>query len=505
MNLTPELRQIEKEIEGYARGYGLDFYRTIFEVLDYKQINEVASYDGFPVRYPHWHFGMNFERMSRSSEYGLHKIYEMVINNNPCYAYLLEGNALVDQKTVIAHVFAHCDFFKNNIWFSKTNRNMIDEIANHSSRIRTYIDRYGLEEVEDFLDTCISLENLVNYHSPFMGKGEAFIDEKEAQDGEIPGYKKIKSKEYMDSYINPPEYSLGQKRKKKEKKQFPSEPRQDVLRFLIEHSPLEDWQNDILNIIREESYYFAPQRQTKIMNEGWAAYWHSKIMREKVCDDSEIIDFADHHSGILFQQPGGLNPYRIGVRLFEDIEYRWDTGRFGKEYNECDDMCKKASWNLNLGKGMEKIFEVRRIHNDVTFIDEFLTEEFCTEQKLFAYEFDQSTGSYRISSRSFEKVRSKLLFMLTNGGNPFIFVTDGNFRNRGELLLSHRHDGVDLDIEKALRTLENVHKIWSRPVNLATVAGNQEMLFSFDGQEFGSLKLGMDNEIPKPEEEDTSD
>ncbi len=496
MNLTPELRNIRNEIEGYAKDYGLDFFKTIFEILDYKQINEVASYDGFPVRYPHWHFGMNYYRMSKSSEYGLHKIYEMVINNDPCYAYLLEGNALVDQKTVIAHVYAHCDFFKNNIWFSKTNRNMIDEIANHSSRIRRYTDLYGIDKVEDFLDTCLSLQDLINVHSPFIGKGEAFVDEEKPEEGEIPGYKKIKTKEYMDSYINPPEYVAQENQKLEDKKiSFPSEPRQDVLRFLIEYSPLEDWQNDILNIVREESYYFAPQRQTKIMNEGWAAYWHSKIMREKACDDSEIIDFADHHSGILFQQPGGFNPYRMGIRLFEDIERRWNKGMYGKEYNECDDMCRKNSWDKKLGKGRDKIFEVRKIHNDITFIDEFLTDEFCTAQKLFAYEVDERTGQHVISSRSFEIVKSRLLSMLTNGGNPFIFVTDGNFRNRGELLLSHRYDGIDLDIEKAMRTLENVHKIWSRPVNLFTFIGGQGMIFGYDGNEHSTAKVSSEGEI----------
>ena len=137
--LPPYLHDIQREIEGYARDYGLDFWDCEFEILDYKKMQEVAAFGGFPVRYPHWRFGMEYEQLSKSAEYGLSKIYEMVINNNPSYAYLLEGNSLVDQKLVMAHVYGHVDFFKNNFWFSKTNRKMMDEMANHATRVRRNI------------------------------------------------------------------------------------------------------------------------------------------------------------------------------------------------------------------------------------------------------------------------------------------------------------------------------------------------------------------------------
>ena len=146
--LSRHLYDLQQEIEAYARDAGLDFFDIIFEVLDYEEINMVASYGGFPVRYPHWKWGMEYERMQKSYTYGLHRIYEMVINNDPCYAYLLESNTLVDQKTVIAHVCAHCDFFKHNFTFAHTNRKMMDEMANHATRIRRYIDRLGVERVE---------------------------------------------------------------------------------------------------------------------------------------------------------------------------------------------------------------------------------------------------------------------------------------------------------------------------------------------------------------------
>src|SRR5215470_18534236 len=166
--LPKELAEQAEIIAGYAREEGLDFYETIFEMLDFDEINQVAAYGGFPQRYPHWRFGMEYERLKKQHSYGLGKIYEMVINNDPCYAYLLNDNELVDQKLVMAHVFGHCDFFKNNIWFSQTNRKMMDEMANHASRVWRLVDREGYEPVERFIDICLSLENLIDPYAPFM-------------------------------------------------------------------------------------------------------------------------------------------------------------------------------------------------------------------------------------------------------------------------------------------------------------------------------------------------
>ncbi len=139
---------------------------------------------------------------------------------------------------------------------------------------------------------------------------------------------------------------------------FPEHPEKDALLFLIEHAPLKPWQRDVLSIIRDEAYYFAPQGQTKIMNEGWASYWHSTIMTTKALKASEVIDYADHHSGTMATQRGRLNPYKLGIELLRDIEMRWNTGRFGKEYDECDDLEKRRKWNKDLGLGRKKIFEV---------------------------------------------------------------------------------------------------------------------------------------------------
>src|SRR5258708_23680135 len=168
VKLPQYLADMQREVEGYAREFGVDCFDTVFEVLDYQKMNEVAAYGGFPTRYPHWRFGMEYEGLAKGYEYGLSKIYEMVINNDPCYAYLLEGNSSVDQKMVMAHVYGHCDFFKNNYYFSKTNRRMIDGMANHSARTRKHIERQGLDKVETLIDVCLTLDNLIDPHSPYI-------------------------------------------------------------------------------------------------------------------------------------------------------------------------------------------------------------------------------------------------------------------------------------------------------------------------------------------------
>jgi stage V sporulation protein R len=487
MNLPPELEEIRQSVYEDARSYGLDFYDTIFELVDYDQLNEVASYLGFPTRYPHWRFGMEYEKLAKGYSYGLQKIYELVINNDPCYAYLMSSNSLTDQKLVTAHVYGHCDFFKNNLWFSHTNRKMIDQMANHSTRVRRYIDRFGFEVVEEFMDSVLSLESLIDHHSPYIKRREKVQPGDAAATAERTAVPKLRSKDYMDQYINPAEFLEQQKKQIEEERQrkrrVPESPEKDVLQFLIEYAPLDDWQQDILTIVRKESYYFAPQGMTKIMNEGWASYWHSKIMTERQLSDEEVVDYADHHSGTLGTRPGVINPYKLGLELFRDIEDRWNKGKFGKDYEECTDDETKRKWDKSLGQGREKIFEVRKIYNDVSFIDTFMTPEFCDEHRLFNYGFDPSTGHYVILDRDHQKVKDKLLFQLTNQGDPFMYVVESNYENRGELYLFHRHEGIDLRMDYAKDVLVNLHKIWSRPVHVETMVEGKPKLLSFDGSE----------------------
>ena len=1064
--LPPYLRTLKHEIEGYAREFGLDFYETIFEVIDAEDLNEIAAYGGFPTRYPHWSFGMSFEELKKGYDYGLSKIYEMVINNDPCYAYLMRSNHVVDQKLVMAHVYGHClapdtlvktrqgdrpidavkagelvlthtgqyrrvrvvarrwyageicrlrlaesgrivritpehpvwalrpvataspraqrellavggkslarnlpdfssmpdyeetwlragevragevilvpvgaedehasgaveavdredyegfvynfsveqdesytltagltvhncDFFKNNAYFGHTNRKMMDVMANHGARIRSYVEKFGEDEVETFMDRCMSIDDLIDVHSVAIRRREPqsrydFTPDDKQDGGQAM---RFKSKDYMDEYINPPDVLKAeedQRRKQQDQaaRNFPEQPEKDVLLFLIEHAPLKNWQRDVLSIIRDEAYYFAPQGMTKVINEGWAcvhadtfvytdtglrrmgevvdhrldvrvsdgqaprkvydraifrdretitvrtrrgleltgsvthrlllpdggwkrldelavgdrvcidggsqlwaaeyvrldwaarpsltlaavaaeagvdgetvirsrrgvrsrtssrlaepvlryeedlvrrgraatrhrtirvpdvvderlaaflgyligdghisvvkrtiglttgdgpqakhlaalvedvfgisprtrwdatrwrigfssqdvrdflvhlglktgpcarektvpdvilrspksavaaflralydcdghagkagvilatcstemsktvqqlllnfgilstrrphkdgcwkvqaqgqsaarfadeigfglprkqtalrayvqdqrrfekerwadrivsiehgradvydisvetthryaaagfinhnSYWHSTIMTQKALSPSELVDYADHHSGTMAMSRTRLNPYKLGIELLRDIEMRWNTGRFGKEYDECDDLEKKRTWDRQLGLGRQKIFEARRVHNDITFIDTFLTPEFCIQHNLFSFAYQEQAGQYYIESRDFEKIKQRLLFGLTNFGKPWIYVVDGNFRNRGELLLKHQFSGVELRLDQAADTLANIQFVWTRPVHLTTLVDGKPTTLSFDGTDH-SIRSG---------------
>ncbi len=486
--LTPELADLAAGLEQKAREAGLDCFETVFELIDYKQLAEIAAYGGFPTRYPHWRFGMEFDRIDKSYTYGLSIIYEMVINNDPCYAYLLRANSLVFQKTVMAHVFGHCDFFKNNYWFQSTNRKMLDQMANHAAIVKGLIEDVGQDEVESFIDCALSLENLINmYDPPRLQERRRAADpnlQLERRRMEPP---KLDSKKYMDSYINPAEFLASQKKKQEEdfvkEKNFPPSPVRDVLKFLLDYAPISEWERQIVRIIRDEAYYFAPQGQTKILNEGWATFWHSRMMTKIApLTDAEIVDYCDHYAGVVAQHPGQLNPYKLGVELLKHVERRWDRGQHGLDYIHCEDPKERARWNTQDGKGLEKLFEVRRFHNDITFIDEFLDEDFCHDSKMFLYDYDPRANRYTISSRDFKPIKQQLLSQLTNFGQPIIHVVDGNYKNRGELLLEHKHEGVDLKQETSIETLKSLHRIWQRPVHIETTVEEGRKRVSFDGK-----------------------
>ena len=462
--LTDQLRKIVEETEVKAKEIGLDFFTTSFELVDYKKLHEVAAYGGLPTRYPHWRWGMEYDKLMKSYEYGLATIYEMVINNDPCYAYLLDSNNLSTQKTVIAHVFGHSDFFKNNLWFKRTNRKMLDQAANHSSIVREIIEDVSYEEVESFLDTCLSLENLLDSSLLFEYPKEPESTPKE----DLSGSKA--SKKYLENFINDNSGSYLEKNKENELgNSKPIQEEQDILRFLSNHADIPSWKAKIIEIIRNEAYYFLPQRYTKILNEGWATYWHSKMMTElHPLDISEIIDYCCQYASIVEAKGNQINPYRLGLELLKYVDRKWEE---------------------KSGDGKEKIFEVRKMHSDLSFIDNFLDEEFCHESKMFLYDFDPNTRVYTPSGKDFKSVKSEILGALTNCGWPIIKIVDNNYNGTGELLLRHSFDGQTLDQNKTLETLKRVHSVWNKPVHIETNDEKSQKRLSFDGKETSIKKF----------------
>jgi stage V sporulation protein R len=234
-------------------------------------------------------------------------------------------------------------------------------------------------------------------------------------------------------------------------------PTYDVIGFLVDRAPLEPWQREILRIVRAEAYYFAPQRTTRIMNEGWASFWHSRILTGGVLDASELVDFADCHSGATATSPGQLNPYKLGIDLYRDAER----------------------------KGMD-LFRLRRIHNDASFVDELLDEEFADRSQLFVYGKNSRTGRTEVIERSFREVKEKLLQELSWGGLPQIELVADDHEGRGELLLVHQHEGRDLQLASAGETLKGIAEVWGKPVHLATMEEGQARMLTSDGKQVKS-------------------
>ncbi len=464
---------MRRELEGWAallreraEALGLSFPTVLFEEVGPEEMAMLAAYGGFPRRYPHWRFGSEYLRQRELYRYGLGRIYELVVNTVPVHAYLLKGNPLLAQKLVMAHVYAHADFFQNNLAFHPTPKDMLDEMAHHAAYVERAMERHGARSVEEFLDMALSLENLIDPHSPYIHRAE-----EEAEEARPAG--RLRVRPYLDPYVNPPPEPPKEAEEGASPKPLPPRPTRDVLGFLIRHAPLAPWQKGILEIIREESLYYAPQAATKIMNEGWATYWHTKILLPLLTPE-EALEFAEMQAGLLAGQ--GFNPYRLGYFLFQEIEERWDKGRFGPEY-EALPLGERLRYERPTGEGRRQIFLVRRAYTDLPFLEEFLTPEFALRRGLI-HPAPEDPESLEEALEGFSRAKKALLFRLTNGGYPVVELWDANYKNRGELLLVHAYEGVELDLRKAKAVLENLHRLWGRPVHLKTVVRGQETLLS---------------------------
>lgn len=456
-----ELEEAVEQIWEVASAFGLEPFPTRFEIVPTTIMYEIGSY-ALPGRYSHWTFGKAYHKMKTMYDFGLSKIYEVVINSNPAYAFLLESNSLLQNKMVIAHVLGHADFFKHNAYFSRTNRRMVDSASAHATRIYNYEFQYGRKVVEDFLDAVLSIEEHID--------SDLFIKrEHEDQDEALPltarpgRYDDLLSAEERRAAAAPSPDGPGTRK--------PRAPEKDILLFLMKHSPaLEPWQCDIIAMVRDEMEYFLPQMQTKIMNEGWASYWHSRIMRELDLPDDEFVQFAEMHSGVVSPHKGSLNPYYLGYKIFEDIERRWDLPSdeerrvFGRQGNE----------------GRQKILEVREMDNDISFLRNYLTKELCEELDLFVYQSNE-TGEWTITEKSWEKVRDTLVSSMTHFGLPLVEITDDDYNRNRELFITHRHEGVDLDTDHAKKVLEYLYTLWGRTVHLSTVLDGDPLVLHFDG------------------------
>lgn len=468
-------------IADLARARGLDFIPTQFEIVDSDDMSALAAYAGFPRRYCHYTFGQDYEQQAARYDWGRGKIYEMVINNDPAIAYLQRNNDMADTKLVIGHVYGHVDFFTNNVFFKGIRKDAADLMASNAVRIKDIANKVGAHAVEQWLDMCLSIEDLIDpyavYKSSFdkplsiKDPSQRLIDPKEL---EFNPHKFKAPHPDMDYYINGPEYIRAQqdmfKKSVEQSLKFPPKPERDILAFLICHGRMTDWQREILSMIREESYYFVPQYMTKIMNEGWAAYWHNALMAEYL-DGDEVIPFAEATSGVEAWPPSGqINPYAFGIKLFRHIKKRWDKGQFGPDWDACTDYEERKNWDKKLGLGLEKIFEVRALYNDVTIIQEFVDLDFCTENKLFVYEQNPETGEVKYNTDKLGEVKNVLIDSLTFRGAPIVHITEGNNSNNGTLVIEQdiKLNAGRVDRDTGMAVNNALCRIWGRPTVLRT-------------------------------------
>ncbi|NGM71171.1 AbrB family transcriptional regulator [Natronolimnobius sp. AArcel1] len=596
--IASDLEEPVSEARNLAQKLGLEPYPVKYWIIDYDEMNELIAYGGFQTRYPHWRWGMQYDKQRKQGQYGGGKAFEIVNNDNPAHAFLQESNTLADQKAVITHVEAHSDFFAKNEWFGLFTGGQADEeqvnaaamLERHARAIDGYMSDPEIDraEVEKWIDHCLSLEDNIDQHRVFQrrlavdGTAEELDDDLAAKLDELDLSDEIKGEVFDDEW-------LEQLEGEEEGVTFPDVPEKDLLSFVREHGKqyddereraveMTEWQRDVLDMMRAEAYYFAAQKMTKVMNEGWAAYWESTMMTDEgFAGDDEFMNYADHMAKVLAS--GGLNPYSLGMELWEYVEnttnrrevlerllrvegiswrnltdvvdfddvlaalepptalesissdtladltslpeewvdhealeraraseidvdqYPWkvltqeglarrhyslvqrqnrgflsrvsqnELERIGRylfddaRYGSVED----ALEDVDFGAGWDRMYDVRESHNDVTFLDEFLTEEFITENNYFTYEHSKATGQFHVASDAAEDVKKKLLLQFTNFGKPTIAVYDGNYNNANELLLGHQYNGVMLDLGQARETIKRIFELWGRPVNLLTI------------------------------------
>ncbi len=563
-----ELEESVEELHELAIELGLSPPPVNYWLVDHDDINKLAAYQGFQTRFRHWRWGMQYSQRVKKDTYFGGKIFELVNHDTPANAFNQISNNIEDQKSVIAHVEAHADFFDNNMYFEdKPEASRMFE--RHANIIDSYYEDSSIsyEEVEEWIDAIMCIQDCID---PLSGlhevKSENKLDNPTVED-------KIESLDVSDEVKK--HISIDLDISVDEEKQVDDIEERDVLAYLLRYGKqyneetgkseeYEDWQRTILKLLRRESYYFSAQKMTKIMNEGWAAFWESLMMaNEGYAKSSEIIQYADKQARVL--NSPGFNPYKIGKEIWTYIENKvnrkevatnllqvkdinWRNFHDKVNFNEVisclennisddvpcerhysllrrqnigfiqniskDELKKESRYMFDMNKystieeaikdvdfeaGWSRMREIRETHNDITFIDEFLTEEFVDKEKYFAYEYNEIAGEMQVSSTSLDDVKKKILLQISNGGKPIVVASDNNYNNKGELLLKHQYNGIELNMSKAKETLKKIFELWGHPVHLKTIVkvpeGETGVLVSYNGTKIVEQKIDNIDDI----------
>lgn len=437
---------------------GIDYFPIHWEVVPEEVMLEIMSY-GLPTRARHWSYGQGYKYQKLNGEMGMSKVYELILNSDPSYAFLLDTNPDVAQQMVIAHCYGHSAFFKNNYLFKQTDRKMVYHAAERAARIDEYIAKYGIDRVEHIMDIAFAIDKNIDWHKGLHRKRYAKKKKTLKRSIQDEFEDLLSGKESRD--VTPLERSM------------PPHPEYDLLWFFINYSPkLEDWERDVMQIAREESFYFYPQMMTKIMNEGFASYVHAELMflmDKDLLPASEHLEFVKIHERVV--QPGrnpmNINPYFLGFTILNDIKKRWDE-KFRNGESDID------GWN--------KILKVVEEEDDISFLKNYLTQEIVDELKMFTYTtfYDKRKGEViKVRSKKAEDVIEAKVSKLYNYRAPLIAVTKASPIG---LELEHRSESIGtLDQKHLSKVLGYIYEIWGDVVDLKTIDEHGSIIhFTYD-------------------------
>jgi len=446
-----ELEQYAEQIEALAQRLGLDYYPVDFEMAPASLMTEIAVY-GLPVRMPHWSFGVRYIHQLVRQSMGHSKIFEVMFPGDPCRAFLMDGNSTAENALVTAHVLGHADFAKNNQLFARFHAmaggNIVETAAAHAHRIQLSIEAHGVERVESVLDAALALEAHIDVAGELhRARYPEFVEQKQ-----VPVDSAFRSRfKQLPGAEEPaaPKTGTGQVRAP-----VPPHPEYDLLWFIANYAPeLEQWERDIFLMVRSESFYFYPVFACQIMNEGWASYWHARLLREAdFLPQPLYLSAIKAHSDVVRPFASGqqtalaINPYHLGFTIWERIVEK---------------------------HGIERAREVRRDEDDFGFVRNWLDEELAAQSGLFVYE-TRPGDEIRVASKDINVIREAILGPKFNFGSPRVAAVE--LKHDGSLGLAHDHasDGRGLDVTRAKRVLDYVHRVWRRPVRLATTNERNE-------------------------------
>ena len=467
------LELLETEIGRIAEGYRLDTYPNQIEIITAEQMMDAYSSTGMPLGYHHWSLGKQFlstEQQYRRGHMGL--AYELVINSNPCIAYLMEENTLALQALVIAHAcFGHNSFFKGNYLFKTWTD--ASAIVNYLLFAKGYIaeceERHGLDATESLLDSCHAL---MNYGVDRFRRPTPISAEQEKR-------RQIEREDYQQQQVNDLWRTVPQKEESVDQDwpRFPAEPQENLLYFIEKNAPLlEPWEREIVRIVRKTAQYFYPQRQTKVMNEGWATFWHYTLLNtlydEGMVDDGFILEILQSHTNVIFQPEydspyySGINPYTLGYAMFTDIRRICE--------NPTDE--DKRFFPEIAGKNwLDTVHHAMENFKDESFILQFLSPEVIRKLKLFNILDDDKNREIEVTAihddQGYLRIREELADQYNlSKQEPNIQVFEVDLRGNRSLTLQHiQHDRIPLEKEDATDVLKHLHHLWRFDVRLDSI------------------------------------